>query len=200
MADYEALGRAVKERRIQLGMSQLDVSQRGGPSTTTVSRIELGRLPNISQDTLLKLDNALAWRSGSSALVLEGGKPDKPDAETAIRHVNKQAAVRISGGMFDLLEPDEVAEVRSLAEAVARQRAREILRARYLFGESTFGRASTPAVPADAPVSPGVAYQQEVDEKLRELAQSDYVPAASPDRRQDGNGDAGEHDQEPEHP
>lgn len=46
----------------------------GGPSSTTMSRVERGIAPP-SAKTLRKLDAGLRWQQGSAARVLEGGDP-----------------------------------------------------------------------------------------------------------------------------
>lgn len=203
----DRLGRYVLARREDLGLSQEDIAAAGGPSTTTLSKLELGKSKEPIARTLRLLDKALFWEPGSAENVLRGGEPeatsDSPihNTQPAIRIMApKRESIRISGGIFDELSPEELAEVHLFAEAVARQSAREILNTRPSLGKHRLEKARPEKAKSEVLASPGVAYQESVDAKLRELAQSDYVPAASPDRRQDGNGDAGEHDQEPEHP
>jgi hypothetical protein len=70
-----ALGEAVRQRREELGVSRALLRQRGGPSEPTVIRIEHGKLPHPSEVTLVRLDTALAWQSGSAKAVVDGGTP-----------------------------------------------------------------------------------------------------------------------------
>ncbi|WP_054953052.1 helix-turn-helix domain-containing protein [Flaviflexus massiliensis] len=231
MTDYEALAKAVKARRIELGLSQIEVSQRGGPSTTTVSRIELGRLPNVSSDSLMKLDNALEWSPGSSDAVLQGGQPEPypmhsrgfaasvvKDSQRPVSSFSaSKIALTLNPEIFDGLEPDEMIEVRSFADAAARQRAREIRNSRIHLGPSTLGETRLRAQDrlyeaqqdaaneemakeaAEAGFDNIHDYQDAVADyddlaqaKLAQALQSDYMPAASPHTQPDPHNDVGE--------
>lgn len=50
-----------------LGLTQADVSRRGGPSDTTLRKILDGDEVNVSTATLTKLDTAFAWTPGTAA-------------------------------------------------------------------------------------------------------------------------------------
>lgn len=82
--DIRALGPLVRARREELGLSQEDLAAIGGPSTTTVSKIENGEAKAIRHRTALDLDRALGWRMGSTEDVLYGVAAPKvvsqPDA------------------------------------------------------------------------------------------------------------------------
>lgn len=73
--DIARLGVYVEARRKELGLSQADLAARGGPSDTTVSKIELGRAQRIQAKTARELDDALEWLPGSSEVVMSGGYP-----------------------------------------------------------------------------------------------------------------------------
>lgn len=73
--DWPRLAEAVRNRRLALRMSQLDVAHAGGPSDTTVSKIENQTGTNFAAATINKLDRALEWEAGSAARVLGGGDP-----------------------------------------------------------------------------------------------------------------------------
>lgn len=49
-----ALGRTLRDARLERGLTQSDLAQRSGLTQTTVSSIERG-LSNVSLDTLLRL-------------------------------------------------------------------------------------------------------------------------------------------------
>ncbi len=74
-APIRRLGELVKQRRQQLGIAQEDLRDYGGPSSTTLSRIELGTADKIARITLRKLDESLQWAAGSAARTLAGGQP-----------------------------------------------------------------------------------------------------------------------------
>jgi transcriptional regulator with XRE-family HTH domain len=70
---WDRLGQFVRQRRTQLGLSQ----KLGGPSDTTVGKIEAGkwRPKRGVVATLHKIDTALHWAAGSSSRILAGGDP-----------------------------------------------------------------------------------------------------------------------------
>jgi DNA-binding XRE family transcriptional regulator len=72
------LGRAVEERRRDLGMTQLEVWQAGGPSNSTMTAIENGIQETFTPSTLRKLDIGLKWESGTAAAVLRGDADPAP--------------------------------------------------------------------------------------------------------------------------
>jgi hypothetical protein len=66
----------VDARIAQLNLSKEEVARRGGPNRDTLAKIrdrKNARSPSI--DTLLRLDQALGWQPGSSAVTLIGGRP-----------------------------------------------------------------------------------------------------------------------------
>lgn len=74
----EILARYVAARREDLHMSQEDVALAGGPSTTTLSKIEAAAAGVLRKRTLEDLDRALMWRIGSSREVLVSGRAPEP--------------------------------------------------------------------------------------------------------------------------
>lgn len=76
--DPQAFGAVVKARREELGLSQLDVWQSGGPSNTTLTTIENGRAAKLPPATAKKLDAALLWRPGSALRLWREGAPPVP--------------------------------------------------------------------------------------------------------------------------
>lgn len=64
----------VSERLALLRMTRAELSRRGGPDRSTLRKAHAGdRL--LSTSTLTRLDEALGWAPGSSASILNGGKP-----------------------------------------------------------------------------------------------------------------------------
>ena len=63
-----AAGSRIREKRLELGLSQTDLGIRAQMSTATVSRIELDNLSNITIKTIIKLADALGcgmdWLTG----------------------------------------------------------------------------------------------------------------------------------------
>lgn len=79
MADHGSqvlvrLGQIVRARREELDLRQDELADRGGPSTTTMTKIENGT-GEPAPVTLRKLDVGLRWERGSARRVLRGGDP-----------------------------------------------------------------------------------------------------------------------------
>lgn len=68
-------GQIVLARRLALDLNQLDVSAAGGPSNSTMTNIENGRLEELTRATAKKLDKGLRWESGSARTAWQGGDP-----------------------------------------------------------------------------------------------------------------------------
>jgi len=74
-ANPKRLGQYVLARRTELGLSQSEVADAGGPSDTTLSKLENEGVDVVSNQTLKKLDAPLRWRAGSARAVLYGAEP-----------------------------------------------------------------------------------------------------------------------------
>lgn len=66
------LGRAVRDRRTELRMTQDDVARAGGPSDVTVRNVESATVSRVNAGTLGKLDHALQWEVGTASSHLQG--------------------------------------------------------------------------------------------------------------------------------
>lgn len=81
MANWSAeaiqrLGEAVKARRNELGVSQLEVSHSGGPANSTLTSIENGNQTALNYKTLRKLDVGLRWPREHALSILTGKRLD----------------------------------------------------------------------------------------------------------------------------
>lgn len=74
----QRLAAAVKARRDQLELSQIDVWQAGGPSNTTLTNIENGHMSALNRKTAAKLDKGLRWVAGSARRVFDLGADPEP--------------------------------------------------------------------------------------------------------------------------
>lgn len=88
--DPGPLARAVKARRLELGYTQADLEDYGGPGVVTVREIEKGRVRHPRELTLAGLDKALLWKINSAARVArfghEGEEPiPLPDWQDSLR-------------------------------------------------------------------------------------------------------------------
>lgn len=75
--DYRALGRAAKRRREQLGITQEQMQDHGGPSPASVRNIEKG-VARPRGRTMLELDRALGWKPGTSEAIVAGTADPDP--------------------------------------------------------------------------------------------------------------------------
>jgi transcriptional regulator with XRE-family HTH domain len=74
--DWPHLGRLVRERRTDLGLTQAEIHGAGGPSPATLYLIESGRRGSYRPQVLRRLERALGWRAGDIRRVLAGGQPE----------------------------------------------------------------------------------------------------------------------------
>jgi transcriptional regulator with XRE-family HTH domain len=79
---WESLGVAVRDRRTALGMTQSEVSERGGPSVETLRAIENNRAGRLSPRMRRALERVLEWESGSLDAILAGDVAT-PQAKTS---------------------------------------------------------------------------------------------------------------------
>jgi DNA-binding XRE family transcriptional regulator len=72
---WNHLGRLVRERRAELGLTQREVHSVGGPSPATLYQLESGHRGSYRPHILRRLERALGWGAGSVRRVLAGGLP-----------------------------------------------------------------------------------------------------------------------------
>jgi transcriptional regulator with XRE-family HTH domain len=113
--DLARFGAIVKARREELGLRQDQLSDRGGPSTTTLTKVE--NASGVPADvTIRKLDVALRWQPGSARRTLHGGEPEVVPANvsyeapefdeqsTAITRMSAEQAFLYLDDVVNLLE------------------------------------------------------------------------------------------------
>lgn len=116
----ERLAKAVRDRRLALGdLTQAQVAERGGPSTETLRLIENARQPRFGDRTLLRLDRALSWPSGTSAKILEGTATEADLNTTVVRPEGISSAAQ-AGQPTVTTADDPRAAVVTVTEIVAR--------------------------------------------------------------------------------
>ena len=81
---WQRLGRCVRERRNELGLTQAEVYAAGGPSPATLYLLESGQRDSYRPRLLRGLERAMGWQAHSITVVLAGGKPVvQPDGAAA---------------------------------------------------------------------------------------------------------------------
>jgi DNA-binding XRE family transcriptional regulator len=73
--DWLHLAQLIKERRMELGLTQAQVHSAGGPAPATLYLLENGCRTSFSPQILRRLERSLEWRAGSIRRVLAGGRP-----------------------------------------------------------------------------------------------------------------------------
>jgi transcriptional regulator with XRE-family HTH domain len=85
---WEKVGIAVRDRRTALGMTQSEVSERGGPSVETLRAIENNRAGRLSPRMRRALERVLEWKPGGIDAILAGDVPTtaaaKPSEAAAV--------------------------------------------------------------------------------------------------------------------
>ncbi|WP_405490362.1 multiprotein-bridging factor 1 family protein [Nocardia sp. NBC_00511] len=73
--NWTRLGELVRLRREELGLTQSQVQERGGPSPALVRTLETGRARSMTRSKRRDLERALDWRLGSIDEAVTGGSP-----------------------------------------------------------------------------------------------------------------------------
>lgn len=77
--DWGRLGRAVRDRRNRLDLTQEDVTEQGGPSHQTLRNIERGDPGPYQSRTIATLERVLGWRAGIAERIVAGTAPADGD-------------------------------------------------------------------------------------------------------------------------
>lgn len=91
--DWDRLAEFVRERRVDLGMTQEEVRAAGGPSTATMRLIEGALQSGYQPSTLRDLEKVLRWERGSVGVILAGGDP--VPAGPALASASRPTGVRV---------------------------------------------------------------------------------------------------------
>jgi len=115
------LAEYVVRRRAELGLTQIQVAQRGPLSLDRVQAIEGAKRSGYRASTLFALERALTWKQGSAKQILTGGEPAIPEQLVDVETDSAGAMATRTGGALPASD-----SWRGLGERV-RQR-REVLR------------------------------------------------------------------------
>ena len=80
----EDLARSVRERRLDLGLTQAELTAKGGPGTVTIRHIEGAEQAHYRPATLRALEKALDWPRGTIDAILTGSPMPSPQAADAV--------------------------------------------------------------------------------------------------------------------
>jgi DNA-binding XRE family transcriptional regulator len=90
--DWLYLAQLIKERRLELGLTQAEVHSAGGPAPATLYLLENGCRTSFSPQILRRLERALGWSTGSIRRVLVGGRPALIGEDTSIPSIHETRA------------------------------------------------------------------------------------------------------------
>jgi hypothetical protein len=90
--DWLHLAQLIKERRLELGLTQAQVHSAGGPAPATLYLLENGCRTSFSPQILRRLERALGWRAGSIRRVLVGGRPALSGEDASIPSIHMTRA------------------------------------------------------------------------------------------------------------
>lgn len=137
-SNLQRLAEHVTRRRVQLGMTKIDVARAAGLTITTYGHIERGKA--VRDSSYGKIEAPLQWAPGSCLEVLRGGNPtvaepsgiqgvsfspiSGSDLETDVASAVQDAAIAVT----DSLSAEEIRKLK--------QRVVEELRARGYSSES----------------------------------------------------------------
>jgi transcriptional regulator with XRE-family HTH domain len=110
------IGRAVRVRRIELGLTLEALARSAGVSAATISRIERGLAVPTSARTIHGLTNALAWPRTALERLRAGEDPEQLDLEGPTIPIHKP-----------LVRREQLADIRIEAEILA-ERAQRLAR------------------------------------------------------------------------
>ncbi|MBF6218172.1 helix-turn-helix domain-containing protein [Nocardia gipuzkoensis] len=146
LSRQKRFGRIIRERRDELGLTQLQIGDLGGPSAPTIRKIEDGEAA-ISMQTLNKLDAPLRWLPGSAARTYAGGVPAADEPADASRAAGESVvagpdAIRFeisdltgllaaSGRLTDAVENGRTSDPQVVAAIAELNRVVSKLSARY---------------------------------------------------------------------
>lgn len=98
------LAEAVKARRADRGLSQLDVYEAGGPSNSTMTAIENASKADISWSTLRKLDIGLQWPQDFALNLISGKTLNHPVSPPSLDGVPTDALAAVTSALLAELQ------------------------------------------------------------------------------------------------
>lgn len=111
--DWQRLAQYAMRRRAELGLTQLEVAQRGPLSLDRVQSVEGAKRDKYRLGTLLAIERSLQWEAGSVEAVLAGGMPtvrvpagtvEQPDPALPVRRIVEGRMTAGTGRHLQALE------------------------------------------------------------------------------------------------
>jgi hypothetical protein len=124
---WQRLGAHVTRRRSELGLSQPEVVNRGGPSVSVQREIEKALKDRYTDRVIGPLERVLGWQAGSVQSILSGGEPTVVRSPQNAELTDESPWIRV--GLPDAardLTDAEREEIEANARAAALKAWREI--------------------------------------------------------------------------
>lgn len=127
---WARLGRALKQAREHLGISQDDLANQADVSTASVQSAEYGKPPKGRMPyTLAKIARALSWPAGAIDAVLDGEEPPGGWQDVVVRIDRARVSTILTEAMIRSTDNITAAEIRAVTEAaIAQLRAEGIIK------------------------------------------------------------------------
>ena len=117
---WEALARAVQQRRAELNLRQHDLEERGGPSVGTVRNVEQGARSSYNLRTLTQLEVALRWPPGTVRKILNGQATDDDLSAVSVQQPLERQVDQYEAGVRADPRKSELALAAELIEVLMR--------------------------------------------------------------------------------
>lgn len=116
---WRRLGRALRESRERLGLSQRDLAIQAGVSTGAVQSAEAGTVPKSRMpQTLAPIARALGWPAGGVDAVLVGGEPPGGWQDVPVEMNDEELGAIVTNAMVRATSNTTSTEIRNAAEIV----------------------------------------------------------------------------------
>lgn len=114
-----ALGEAIRDTRLALGMTREEASRTAGISRITWRRAEDGQ--GVQDVKIAAIERTLGWAQGTGRRVLAGGSVGEP-ADDADQYVERSMGERGAGDAVDLTRVSNDALLAEMARRMAEER------------------------------------------------------------------------------
>lgn len=122
--DLQRLGRYVSDRVAELGLTQEQVQELGGPSPATLRLIMSGGRKSLQPASVGGLERVLQWGSGSVRAILANGEPtSRTDADMTTAEMLAEA-----NADMDAIEAELDRRIRRMWQINDREQLAELLR------------------------------------------------------------------------
>jgi hypothetical protein len=186
--DWERLAEFVRERRVELGLTQEDARAAGGPSTATMRLIEGALQRSYQPATLRDLERVMQWERGSARMILAGGEPVPravTDADALVADARADARILGLAPVMAMKIEDYLPEVAGLATEAADVTGKTVPSGEDVFGPGPEANRWNKLVRLGWDMIPGQGFT------LGQLVRAAAVARIKDEERREGYGNSG---------